>query len=258
MKKKSDDTNMIKTKMREKAKLFGFSKTNKYDKVLKNKPKIKAIIFDMDNTLLDFFGYKIKATKAALKAMQKAGLKIDSKKGYGKMFSMYYIHGFESRMIFQKFLEDVKGYADPKLIAAAMIAYREAREKALKPYPDVKPTLRKLKKMGIKTIIVSDAFRLKAWLRLTSAGLQDEFDTVITHNDTLDYKASLKPFKLAVKKLKLKPEQILMVGDSQKRDIEPAKRFGFQTCIAMYGKKHAPTINVPRLKSFKDVLKFVR
>lgn len=221
------------------------------------KAKIKAVILDMDNTLLDFFGYKIKATKAALKAMQKAGLKIDSKKGYGILFSMYYTYGFESRQIFQKFLEKVNGKVDYKLMAAAMIAYRKARDSALKPYPGIKTTLSKLRKKGIKVIIVSDALSLKAWLRLYTTGLDKEFDVVITSDEAGGFKSSGKPFKLALKKLKLEPYQILMVGDSQTRDIIPAKKFGFNTCIAMYGRKHKPKMDVICLNKFSDILKVV-
>ncbi|MBI4894908.1 MAG: HAD-IA family hydrolase [Candidatus Aenigmarchaeota archaeon] len=224
---------------------------------MKQKYKIKAIILDMDNTLLDFFGYKIKATKAALRAMQKAGLKIDSKKGYGILFSMYYKYGFESRQIFQKFLEEVTGKVDYRLMAAAMIEYRKARDLALIPYPGIKPTLRKLRKKGIKVIIVSDALNLKAWLRLYTARLENEFDVVITSDMAGGFKSSGKPFKMAVKKLKLKPNQILMVGDSQSRDIIPAKKFGFNTCIAMYGRKHRPEMDVQCLNKFSDILKYV-
>jgi len=42
--------------------------------------KTKAILFDLDNTLVDFMAMKRNSCKAAMNAMIKAGLKIDKKK----------------------------------------------------------------------------------------------------------------------------------------------------------------------------------
>ena len=43
---------------------------------------IKAIIFDLDNTLLDFVKMKQFSVKAAITAMNEAGLEVDEKKAY--------------------------------------------------------------------------------------------------------------------------------------------------------------------------------
>ena len=47
-------------------------------------------------------------------------------------------------------------------------------------------------------------------------------------------KTSTAPFKAALKALKVKPEEALMVGDRIKRDINTAKRLGIKTCYARY------------------------
>ena len=46
---------------------------------------IKAILFDLDNTLLDFLTFKKETAKAAAKAMIKHGLPDDEMKIYGKI-----------------------------------------------------------------------------------------------------------------------------------------------------------------------------
>ena len=43
---------------------------------------IRAIIFDLDNTLLDFVKMKQFAVKAAITAMIEAGLNVDEEKAY--------------------------------------------------------------------------------------------------------------------------------------------------------------------------------
>ena len=44
--------------------------------------KIKAIFFDLDNTLIDFMYMKEESCKAAIQAMIGAGLKMDQKEAF--------------------------------------------------------------------------------------------------------------------------------------------------------------------------------
>ena len=50
---------------------------------------IKGVIFDLDNTLLDFMRMKEVAVKAAIKAMIEAGLQVDESKSYNEIISIY-------------------------------------------------------------------------------------------------------------------------------------------------------------------------
>jgi putative hydrolase of the HAD superfamily len=64
---------------------------------------------------------------------------------------------------------------------------------------------------------------------------------VVTFDETKSKKPSLKPFLYILKKLKLKPEECVMIGDSLKRDIAPAKEIGFKTVFAKYGEDKEKT-----------------
>ena len=90
-------------------------------------------------------------------------------------------------------------------------------------------------KRKYKLGIVTDAPREKAWQRLVLAGLDGLFYPVVTYNDTLEHKPSLKPFELALFLLKVKPDEVLFVGDFPERDIIGAKKAGLHTCLAKYG-----------------------
>ena len=197
--------------------------------------KIKAVLFDLDNTLLDFTRFKKKATYAAAKAMVDAGLKADRKKLTQKLLKFYYQHGIESDDAFQRFLEKEFGKAEPRILAAGVNAYLKEKYVHLKPYPSVVDTLRKLRKRGLKLAVVSDGLRLKAWMRLNAAGLDGYFDAVITYEDTGKKKPSKEPFLKACKMLNVTPEECLMVGDWPERDINGAKALGMKTCWAKYG-----------------------
>ncbi|MBU4124506.1 MAG: HAD family hydrolase, partial [Nanoarchaeota archaeon] len=74
-----------------------------------------------------------------------------------------------------------------------------------------------------------------AWTRLVSMNMQDMFDYVITFNDTHVKKPGLAPYKLALKKLNVKSNETVMIGDCYKRDMAPARRLGMMTVFAKYG-----------------------
>lgn len=197
--------------------------------------KIKAVLFDLDNTLLDFVGFKEKAVFAAARAMVSAGLMTDSERLAKRMLKFYYSYGIESDDAFERFLIKEFGRAEPRVLAAGVNAYLKEKYVHLKPYPGVAETLRKLKKRGLKLAVVSDGLRLKAWMRLNAAGLDKYFDTVVTFEDTSKKKPAKEPFLKACKALKVKPEECLMVGDWVERDIKGAKAVGMKTCLAKYG-----------------------
>ena len=60
---------------------------------------IKAIIFDLDNTLLDFVKMKQFAVKAAITAMIEAGLSVDEEKAYDDIFDLYMERGWENQQV---------------------------------------------------------------------------------------------------------------------------------------------------------------
>ena len=127
---------------------------------------IKAVIFDLDNTLLDFIKMKREAVMNALLSMKEAGLEINIEDSYKKVMLIYEAEGWEHQQVFDKFLNDKIGYVDNKYLAAAIVAYRRGKEANLKAYPNVHRTLNHLMKSGIKLAIVSDAPSREAWMRI--------------------------------------------------------------------------------------------
>ncbi len=196
---------------------------------------IRAIIFDLDNTLIDFMKMKRISCEQAIDAMIDAGLSIPKKKALEILYKIYEKKGIEDPRIFQKFLKRITGKIDYRKLAYAITAYRQARTGFLHPYPGTKRTLLKLKEKGLKLAIVSDAPKFKAWLRLVAMKIDDFFDVVVALEDTGRAKPSRMPFRAALKQLKLKPSQCLMVGDRPNIDLKGARQLGMKTCFARYG-----------------------
>ena len=157
---------------------------------------IKAIIFDLDNTLVDFMDFKSRAVDAAIDAMIDAGMHLTKPEAKEKIQNIYDLEGIEYQRVFDRFLQELYGKIDYRMISAAIFAYRKEREAALRPYPKVFPTLIELIKMGMKLAVVSDAPAKEAWLRLSYEKLQYFFDVVVirggSESDQYQYSTNRK------------------------------------------------------------------
>lgn len=196
---------------------------------------IKAIIFDLDNTLVDFMLLKNSAVDAAIYSMIDAGLNLSFENVKERINNIYKAEGIEYQQVFDHLLNEELGKVDYKIMTAGIVAYRKAREAALKPYPGVLSTLIELIKMGLKLAVVSDAPSKEAWLRLSYINFHHFFDVVITYDETRERKPSPVPFNMALEQLKLRADECLMIGDWAERDMIGAKSVGMKTVFARYG-----------------------
>mgnify|MGYP001235853676 FL=1 len=196
---------------------------------------IKAVIFDLDNTLLDFMSMKSLAIKSGIKAMIESGLNVDKDYAYEKIIAIYDVKGYEYQNVFDDFIESELKQKNYKILASSISAYRKAREASLTLYPNVNSTLIKLIKMGLLLGVVSDAPSREAWMRICQLNLHHVFDSVVTFDDTGFHKPSSKPFKKICKNLKIKPQEAIMIGDWPDRDVVGAKKVGMVTAFAKYG-----------------------
>jgi putative hydrolase of the HAD superfamily len=196
---------------------------------------INAVIFDLDNTLVDFMLMKKQAVDAAINAMRDAGLQLSTDEIRKRIDKIYSERGIEFQSVFDELLYQEFSKIDYKILSAGVIAYRRAREAALVPYPHVTMTLIELSKMRLKLGVVSDAPAKEAWLRLCYLNFHHLFDAVVTFDDTGKRKPNPEPFKKILKHLNIKPEEALMIGDWEERDVVGAAQVGMKTVFARYG-----------------------
>ena len=178
--------------------------------------KIRAVFFDLDNTLIDFLQMKQESCKAAADAMVSYGLQMTNAGAYDRLMKVYFSSGIESDIAFTEFLKRENQF-DHKILAAAINAYLDAKAKNLKPYPNVKPTLRQLTKKGIFLSIVTDAPKTKAYQRLLGMKIEPFFKFVVGYEDANQLKNTGLPFRFSIELLKkelgaIRNEEILMVG----------------------------------------------
>ena len=68
---------------------------------------IKAVVFDLDNTLVDFMAMKRQAVDAAIGAMMDAGLNLTYDQVKEHIDSIYNELGIEYQQVFDRLLTDV-------------------------------------------------------------------------------------------------------------------------------------------------------
>jgi putative hydrolase of the HAD superfamily len=196
---------------------------------------IKAVIFDLDNTLVDFTRMKEESVKAAVDGMIDSGLSMRKDEATRRIYEIYDREGIEYQNVFDEFLVESFGEIDFKILSAGIIAYRRAREASLVLYPHVRFTLVEIVKRGKKLAVISDAPRREAWLRLCALNVHHYFDYVLTFDDTGELKPSPRPFEKVLAMLDISAGEALMVGDWPERDIAGASKVGIRTVFARYG-----------------------
>jgi FMN phosphatase YigB (HAD superfamily) len=225
--------------------------------------RIKAIIFDLDNTLIDFMRMKGESCRAAVRAMILNGLDMDEEEAFAVLMNIYFDLGLESDSAFTEFLRGV-GKFDHKILASALNAYLKRKATLIIPYPNAELVLKKINEMGVVIVIVTDAPKTKAYQRLLAMGIESYFRFVVGFEDTGNGKHTGLPLELALDKLRkeapdLINSEILMVGDSIERDIKPAKMLGLITAISKYGQLENETSDSIdyELNTITDLLKIV-
>lgn len=196
---------------------------------------IRALLFDLDNTLTDFMKMKEAAIDAAVEGMVDMGLPLDPAEAKAKIYRIYDREGIEYQRVFDAFLKEQLGTVPAEILAAGIVHYRRVRDTYLVLYPHVRATLVELLRRGLRLAVVSDAPSLQAWQRLHHLGLEHLFRPVVTFDDTGARKPSPQPFLRALELLALGPAEVLMIGDWPERDMIGARAVGMRTVFARYG-----------------------
>ncbi|VVB57356.1 Glyceraldehyde 3-phosphate phosphatase [uncultured archaeon] len=196
---------------------------------------LKSIIFDLDNTLVNFWQFKQESAREASAAMVAAGLPMTEQGAYNLIFKIYEQKGVEYQLVFT---DMIKPFNFPKaqfekIRDAGIVAYLRKKGQVLKPYPGIPETLAELKK-SYSLAVLTDAAREQAHQRLNFTGLAEYFEQVGTFHDTNIYKPGTEPFLSICKKLNVQPSECLMVGDNPGRDMKGAQAVGMKTCLAKY------------------------
>ncbi|MEM6533291.1 MAG: HAD family hydrolase [Myxococcota bacterium] len=168
-------------------------------------PRVRAIVFDLDNTLVD--------RDTAFRAWAQDSLPTDEAARACEIDA----RGCREELV--HFLEgahpDWTGLVDRRL--SDWIA----------PYvPESKSVRRGLEKLELPLALVSNGSATGQRQKLERAGLDGLFESVVISGDSGVAKPDARAFTLALDALQVAPEDTLFVGDDYHRDIVGARRVG--------------------------------
>lgn len=194
---------------------------------------IKALIFDLDDTLIDTSGCSIPIKmKEALKTMIEAGLKInDVEQAYQLLMKIDQSspNGTES---INNFLKEFN--ADPKFLPIGKAAYYGGQELdfSIKELEGASKLLKQLKKK-YQLVLVSYGIKSEQESKLKKSGLTENLFSLIIFTDNYNKK---EEYIKVINQLKIPAEQFIVVGDKVKSDLLPAKELRMKTVHMFWGR----------------------
>jgi FMN phosphatase YigB (HAD superfamily) len=200
------------------------------------KPLIRCVIFDLDDTLYDCFGQRVRAAhRYAAQAMVAAGLKADTQAVYRAR-----MHAFRTDPMLRHIDAEVTrhfGAENPEEISRiAREAYFNCPVGKLSLFPGSLPLLRFLAKRGVRNFVVSFGEPKTQHAKVKALGLDREPSVekiyFADRNNVLTKEAA---FRKIQKRTRLKPGEILVVGDRPMREIRAGRELGMHTIRLRHG-----------------------
>ena len=218
---------------------------------------ISYIFFDIDDCLFPSTEFSNLARKNAVRAMIRLGLQHDEETVYKLLLKIIEEKGSNFPNHFDLLLKRLKVNNPGKYIAAAVAAYHDTKASIL-PYPEVPDVILSLRENGAKIFVASDGIEIKQWDKLIRMGIGIFFDGVFVSENLKVSKDKSDFYRKILKQVKAKPEECLMVGDRENRDILPAKKIGMKTFRVLRGKYAENPKKTAADYSGKDLRKIVK
>lgn len=228
---------------------------------------IKAVIFDIDNTMYNFDRAHRTAMDALLDCGKKElGLEPELLGGLIKETQQKIISrlgmndsAIHNRLIrFQCVLETLKDRDLTKALGMYH-AYWDTILDVMKPEPGLTELISALHTAGISVGVGSDMTAYIQFQKLARLNVLKDMSFIVTSEEAGAEKPSAEFFRLCVEKAGCLPGECVFIGDSLKKDVEGAEAFG------LHGIWYCPGENSPegngrieagrRITSFRDCLR---
>lgn len=201
--------------------------------------KLKAVLFDLDNTLYNYDVLHEISLKASFETFKEEfDLSFEDYKNLYEI-SRSEVHielsgtaSSHNRVLyFKRLIEKVLPSFDPFLIMKLNDAYWETFLDHMTLKKDAKEVLDFLKKENIKIAIISDLTTEIQLRKIEKLGISEYIDLLVTSEETGVDKPHAIMFLKALHGLKINSSEALMVGDSVKNDIVGANSLGIKSVL---------------------------
>lgn len=200
-------------------------------------PKVKAVLFDLFNTLVDEFdvGPDLQGTIATK-------LGIDRSK-FASLYGSYRPERMAGRITWaqsvERIAQDCGVSMDPRFLDRLVgIRERTFRDLLLGAESDILKSLESVRAGGFKTALVSNTDGSEVgdfW----ESPLGSHFDAAIFSHEVGDPKPSPTMFRVACAAIEVSPNECLFIGDGGNGELRTAATLGIRPlCAAWYLRRH--------------------
>jgi len=194
---------------------------------------MKAIIFDLDDTLYDCTGSLLEASrKRAAKAMIDAGLPCTEEEAYLLQKELSEKHGPYYPVFNEISNKFTMGH---ELVRSALKAYNSNVVADIKLFPDVVPTLKKFAQDKYKLFLLTTGIHERQHKKIELLGLKPYFDEIIINDQEVGLLME-DCFEAIVRKYSLSPQNVVVVGDRVREELRIAKSKGMVTVQMLHGR----------------------
>ncbi len=228
-------------------------------------PDLKAIFFDIDDTLFSTSEFALRARENAVEAMIRVGLKMRKEPLMRELHEVIAEFSSNYERHFDKLLLRIpkhcyQGINPAILVSAGVIAYHETKVRELRPYPDVLEALSLLSQTPIILGVITAGLEVKQAEKLLRLGVYDYLcPTAIFISDQIGIsKPNVKLYQRACMDLNILPTETMYIGDNPTHDIDPPNMIGMITVrnrrTGKYQSIEGKTQAAHEIKDFKDLL----
>lgn len=187
---------------------------------------IKAVVFDLDDTLVSETKYQDSARKAVLAylaeltdvpLLEVSKLSIVAEDGPRNEY-------------FQRLLI-LLGLESTDENVQLLLSTHRSHFPALSWYPDVLESVKGLRELGAKLGIITDGYSIAQHQKLKAVNASKHFDAIVVSDDLgREYwKPHPRTFQLVAKQLGILPSEIVYVGDNPEKDFYISHTLGVKT-----------------------------
>lgn len=222
--------------------------------------RIKAIIFDLDDTLYDCSGSLVDAARRrAARAMVQAGLPCTEAEAYDLQVRLTDRHGPRYR-VFDHIAEQY-GMGE-SLVQSALRAYNRDEVDDVTPFPDVIPTLQKLRTQGYMRLLVTSGVHRRQARKIDILGIRPHFDEILINDSDIGPELEECYMDLMARH-GLTPQECVAVGDRIHSEIRVANFLRMTSVQMTHGRYRAmpakneleePDFRIEKISELGDVL----
>lgn len=231
--------------------------------------KIRAVLFDVDDTLFSTSEFARNARENSIRAMIRVGVQMSEKELMRELEEVIAEFSSNYQNHFDKLLQRIprakyRGVNPGIIVAAGVSAYHDTKFSQLKPYADAVSLLRSLQRTKLVCGVVTDGLMVKQAEKLLRLGVYELFHPqAIFISDHIGIsKPNPKLYRRACTALGIAPSSVLYIGDNPINDIDPPNSIGIHTVLLQrhgkYSHLHGKSYPDFRIKHFSELKKILR